>query len=103
MTTINKKLKDARLKLGFSQDYVANVLGLGRSSITQIELGNRKVTTDELAGFCKLYHLSADVLLDNNLSLKTQTIYARGFEDLTENDQQEILNLIAFKKAMTAK
>ena len=29
-----------------------------------------------------------------------QVVFAHGFEELNENDQQEILNLIAFKKSM---
>lgn len=100
MKTIYEKLREARVKLGFSQDYVATCLGIGRSAITQIELGNRKVNTDELAGFCKLYHLSADYFLGENTLPSNQVVFARSFEELTQNDQQEILNLIAFKKAM---
>ena len=56
--------KGARQRLGFSQEYVANCLGIGRSAITQIELGNRKITSDEIQKFCQLYHVSADYLLN---------------------------------------
>ncbi|MEE1195368.1 MAG: helix-turn-helix transcriptional regulator [Lachnospiraceae bacterium] len=100
MKNIADKLRDARVKLGFSQDYVAKCVGLSRSAVTQIELGNRKINADEITQFCKLYHLSADYLLDSGYSETKQTVFARGFEELNENDQQEILNLIAFKKAM---
>ena len=100
MKNIADKLRDARVKLGFSQDYVAKCVGLSRSAVTQIELGNRKINADEITQFCKLYHLSADYLLDSGYSETKQTVFARGFEELNENDQQEILNLIAFIKAM---
>ena len=100
MKNIADKLRDARVNLGFSQDYVAKCVGLSRSAVTQIELGNRKINADEITQFCKLYHLSADYLLDSGYSETKQTVFARGFEELNENDQQEILNLIAFKKAM---
>ena len=60
MKNISEKLKDARLRLGFSQEYVAKCLGVNRSAITQIELGNRKITADEIRKFCQLYHISAD-------------------------------------------
>ena len=100
MTTA-EKLRKVRIELGFSQEYVAKNLGMNRATVTQIELGNRKVTTDEAAKFCRLYHISSDYLLGTqNIDTKT-AIYARGFEELTEADQQEILNLIAFKKAMS--
>ena len=103
MKNIADKLRDARVKLGFSQDYVAKCVGLSRSAVTQIELGNRKISADEISQFCKLYHLSADYLLDSGYSETKHTVFARGFEELNENDQQEILNLIAFKKAMNSR
>ena len=100
MKSMIEKLKDTRLKLGFSQEYVANYLGIGRSAMTQIELGKRKISSDEISMLCKLYHLSADYLLNPDYVETKQTMFARGFEELNENDQQEILNLIAFKKSM---
>ena len=92
MKNISEKLKDARQRLGFSQEYVANCLGIGRSAITQIELGNRKITSDEIQKFCQLYHVSADYLLNQESLESKQVVFARGFEELNENDQQEILN-----------
>lgn len=89
--------------LGFSQEYVASFLGIGRSAVTQIESGNRKISSDELAKFCRLYHLSADYLLESDTEQTRQAMFARGFEQLTEKDQQEILNLIAFKRAMVGR
>lgn len=100
MKTISEKLRDVRMRLGYSQEYVSKSLNLGRSAVSQIELGNRKVTAEELTGFCSLYHVSADYLLGSEAVSTKQTIFARGFDELTENDQQEIINLIAFKKAM---
>ena len=100
MKTLPEKLRDARDRLGLSQEYVAKAIGLGRPTITQIELGNRKVSSEELAKFCKLYHLSADYLLNTQPQKSNQATFVRNFNELTENDQQEILNLIAFKKAM---
>ena len=90
-------------ELGLSQEYVAKTVGLGRPAITQIELGNRKISSEELARFCNLYHLSADYLLDTQPVDNNQAVFARNFDELTESDQQEIINLIAFKKAMNQK
>lgn len=96
--TIGEKLRDARIKLGFSQDYVANCLGMARTVITQIELGNRKVSTDEATMFCNLYHLSGDYVLDTTNVKSNQMVFARGFNELTDKDQREILNLINYKR-----
>ena len=103
MKKLAEKLREARGRIGFSQDYVAKSLGLTRTAITQIESGNRNVSAEELAGFCKLYRLSADYLIDTDKIETNQTMFARAFEELNDNDQQEILNLIAFKKSMSNK
>ena len=100
MTTA-EKLRKARTEMGFSQEYVAKNLNMNRATVAQIELGNRKVNTDEAAQFCRLYHISSDYLLGTEDVETKSSMYARGFEELTEADQQEILNLIAFKKAMS--
>jgi len=101
MKTICEKLREARLKLGFSQDYVANCLGISRSAVTQIEFGNRKVNSDEITSFCKLYHLSADYLLNTENVDTNQVVFDRNFNELKDDDQKEILNLVAFKRTMT--
>ena len=52
------KIKESREMLHLIQDYVAKVIGTPRTAIVQIESGNRKVSTDELVIFCKLYGFS---------------------------------------------
>ena len=37
------------------------------------------------------------------LPTHAKSVFARGFNELDDKDQQEILNLIAFKKAMAKK
>ncbi len=100
MSMTGERLKEARNRLHLSQQYVADTLGLSRTIVTQIELGNRGVEAEEIKKFCQLYGVSADYLLGNEESLSAQTVFTRGFKDLTLQDQQEILNLIAFKKEM---
>ena len=103
MKKTHEKLRDARERLGYSQEYVAKRLGISRPAITQIELGNRKISSDELKRFCELYHLSADYLTGVEQTPSNQAVFARGFNELSEEDQREILNLIAFKREMAAR
>lgn len=97
MKNISEKLIDIRQQLGFSQEYVANCLGVSCSTIIQIERGSRKITTDEIQKFCKLYHISKDYILNQEFSGSEQLSLKSEFEQLNENDWQEILNLIAFR------
>lgn len=50
---IEYKLREARKQLGFSQEYVANCLGISMTALAQIERGNRDVSVKEVAEFVK--------------------------------------------------
>ena len=99
----NDRLKESRESLHLTQDYVARVLGIPRTAIVQIENGNRRVSSDELAKFSRLYGVSADYIMGTQVKNETIEFFARGFEGLSEQDKEEIKNLIEFKKQMAAK
>ncbi|WP_202707732.1 helix-turn-helix transcriptional regulator [Sporosalibacterium faouarense] len=98
--TLCNRLKSARKNLGLSQEYVAKLANCHRTTITAIELGTRKVTTDELVFFSELYGISSDELLygtQNNTDIK---MFARTFSSLCDSDKKEIFNLIEYKQRM---
>ena len=99
---INEKMKALRTQLHLSQDYVARYLGVNRSTVTQMENGNRKILADEVSKLCTLFGVSADTLINENEISQPTTVFARSFENLDENDQAEIMNLIRFKEQMKA-
>ena len=86
MRALYERIKEARTELHLSQDYVAKFLGVNRTAIVEIESGKRKVSADEL-------------LNGRNMEMSVQ-MFARRFGALDEADQQEILNLIEFKRMM---
>ena len=53
--TIGRNLRDARENCRITQQAAAQHLGLSRTLIAQIELGNRPVSADELAKLAELY------------------------------------------------
>jgi DNA-binding XRE family transcriptional regulator len=97
-----KRLKNAREYLQLSQEYVAKQIGMHRTSLVAIEAGNRKVTSEELKQFSEVYGWTADELLfgKKTSEVEKNRVFARAFEELTDQDQQEILNLIEFKRLM---
>ena len=97
---INERIKNLRNRFHLSQEYVANYLGLNRSTYTQMENGNRKVTADDVSKLSDLYGVSADVILHDVKINTPATVFARSFEELDETDQAEIMNLIRFKQQM---
>ena len=97
MNEIGLHLKKARKSLKLSQDYVANELNIPRSAISQIECGNRKVSSDELKIFCKIYGITADEFLNDVPKEINYQTFLKRFQELDETDQNEVLNFIDFK------
>ena len=66
VNTISKiayKLRLAREMAGLSQNQVAQILGLKRPAISEIEAGRRKVSAEEIAELARIYSVSAICLL----------------------------------------
>lgn len=98
-----KRLKAARDFLRLSQEYVAKNVGISRTSLVNIEAGERKVSSEELKAFSKIYGWSVEELLYGKKETNQVKIFARDFSSLSAQDQHEILNLIEFKKRMKAR
>ena len=100
MRALYERIKEARTELHLSQDYVAKFLGVNRTAIVEIESGKRKVSADELGKFSELFQIPADELLNGRSTEMPVQMFARRFGALDEAEQQEILNLIEFKRMM---
>ena len=98
MNELGIRLKKAREYLGLTQEDVAKLLGVSRVIITNIESGTRKVSADELEKLSKIYGRSMDELMNGKITEENVKMFARTFSELSEEDQEEIVNLIKFKK-----
>ena len=101
MESLYERIREARNKLGLTQEYVANYLGLSRATFTQMENGNRKITAEELSKLSTLFGLSADTLLNGKDISEPATMFARSFDKLNERDKAEIMNMIHFKEQLS--
>lgn len=61
--SLNRRLRNLRLAAGMSQSDVGKDVGLSRSAVTQIELGNRDLSADELIRFAAAFQRSPAALL----------------------------------------
>lgn len=66
---IGKRISLLRKDKGFSQDELAKMLGLSRSSLTQVELGNRSLSALEIKSIANNLSISIDKLLSQDFSL----------------------------------
>ena len=95
------KLQTLRLKSGYSQNKIAQKLGLSPSTISSYENGDRTPSVEILLALSYLYHCSTDFLLgrspinaDDNSSPKTYTL------DVTGLSHQEIKALTQLIRVM---
>ena len=103
MKKINESIKEIREELHLSQEYVAKYMNLNRTAISQIELGNRKISAEELKKLSELFAVTTDQLLNGNEEEIPDNMFARSFNELDDADKKEIMNLIKFKKMMKEK
>ena len=98
---IGERLKKLRNYMGLTQEQVASILNVGRDAIIRIERGDRKITLKELLNFSKLYSISFEELVSEEYEIDSNDIaFARGFNELSENDKKEIISLIEIKNKM---
>ena len=98
MKSLGTRLRETREAEGLTQEDVAKLLGVSRVIITNIESGTRKVSAEELDKFSKIYGRSMDELVHGKITEENVKMFARTFSELSEEDQEEIVNLIKFKK-----
>lgn len=94
---INDRLKQARIYLDLSQEYVAKQIGLHRTAITAIESGRRSISSEELKKFSELFGLSLDEIAYGDDQESEVKVLTRRYSELSEDDKREILNLVDFK------
>lgn len=90
------RLRKARDNRGISQQSAAEFVGLPRTAITQIEKGNRSVSTLELTKLAKLYRYPISYFLDEiqNDEEDINLVLYRAAPDLNEVTQQQIYHYI---------
>lgn len=63
MTEIYQRIKALRTGIGISQQKLADMLGVSRPTVTQIEAGDRKVSSDDLVKLSEIFNVSLDQLI----------------------------------------
>lgn len=96
-----QRLREARDYVGLSQEDVANVLGVSRPAVTNIEAGTRKVEAVELEKLSSLYGRTVQFLLSGETQNDESRIafLARATNGLTERDLEELGRFAAFLKS----
>ena len=94
------RLREARKAAGLSQGQVAKMLQMHRPTISEIEAGNRRVSTDELVAFADTYDVTVSWVLGESagqleVSDPRLQLAARELSKLKPDDLDRLLRLLA--------
>lgn len=100
--SIGERLRKAREFLELKQEEAAEAVGVSRSALSLIENGRRKVDSEELARFAKVYGQSVDALAGiSPLPPLPESVkaLARAATELSDGDRNELLRFAEFLQA----
>jgi transcriptional regulator with XRE-family HTH domain len=96
---IGSRIRMAREMAGLSQGQVAKLMGLHRTSITEMEAGNRRVSTEELEQLAVHFDVSTSWLLGEDEGDKPDQaklqLAARELEKLKPEDLDRLMKVLA--------
>ena len=100
---LGMKIKNIRDRIDLSQEKLADLLGVSRVALSQIENGERKISAEEIAKLAKIFNLSSDLLLDLDKDMKVVFEKSKG-ERLEKKIEMRISvpqrNLDKFKEVL---
>ena len=93
-----KKLKEARVRAGLSQDEAASLMKLNKRAISQIEAAQRNLSADELAQFSRIYEVDVRELLfvefteagDDQRLTANYSSFLKLLEQLSDREVEDI-------------
>jgi transcriptional regulator with XRE-family HTH domain len=94
---IGRRVRIARETLGLTQEETATALGVKRTTVTQMELGNRNITATELVQMAKLFRRSVEWLVGQEEEPKVAaSALFRATRSLSEHDMDQVLRFAQF-------
>ena len=103
---LGSRLKEAREYLNLSQDEVAKILKVPRSSVSMMEAGQRKVDAIELQKLAEIYQRPIGFFIGERASPPMPEVVqhlARAASKLTDQDREELLRFAEFLQARSRK
>lgn len=94
MMDVSTKLKLLRERYSYTQEFVANKLGISQSTYFNLETGNTKLSVKRAAQLAEIYDIPASFFLDNGCSVTNYNIgdYCRTINqsEITNSELEEI-------------
>jgi transcriptional regulator with XRE-family HTH domain len=98
MTPMGIRLKNARERMGLTQDQVARLIDVNRVEISYYETGSREISLGKLAQLANLYGCSVDYFLSVDDSDASGVAVAFRAENLSDQD----LEIVAWARGLVS-
>lgn len=96
--TVAERLREAREASGLSQGQIAKKLGWHRPTVSEIEAGRRKVSSDELVEFSRLYGVTVEWIVTgthgDDSSDARLLLAARELSKMSEPDLDRLMKML---------
>jgi transcriptional regulator with XRE-family HTH domain len=98
-SSLSDRLKLAREHAGLTQGQIAKLLNVHRPTISEIEAGRRKVSTEEVTAFAKHYQVSIAWLTnahtDSSDGVSAEVDFAaRELSKISKDDLDKVMKLL---------
>lgn len=94
---VGKNFRSWRIKIGYSQEEIANFLGIARENISYFENGERDIPIKHLEKASNLFGIEPDVLFNEDMSVQ-YTEMAFAFRNEEETSHETMENISKFKR-----
>lgn len=103
--SIGKRIKQRRKALGLTQVQIQQKTGISSGNMSEIENGNKLPSTPTLISLSTILDCSIDWMLkgetlireDEYLSDERQLQFLKGFKELSEDDKDELIEILQIK------
>lgn len=95
---IGKTIKEYRQRLGYSQEHIAEFLGIDRSTLSKYETGEREISLLHFDKLCDIFGIELDDLVENDSTAKSINL-AFAFR-CKEANVQDLKSLANFQKVV---
>lgn len=97
LVELGQELRELREGFEYSQEFVANELGISRQAIISIEAGKRKIDSFELIKFSQLYGVEPRDLLSQEKKLAVvgfdaEVMHLRNSNEVSEETKKVLMN-----------
>ena len=96
---LGKKIKELRIKRGFTQEQLSEKIGIGERNLSKIECGKNFVTAETLSNLLIALEVSAKDLFDFDY-YKKETDIKNEIINAIENDEIDVKTMYKFYVAI---